>query len=145
KETGQKENALILLTDGEETVGRINQLAEEAKKAGVYVFAIAVGTEGGEIVPNERSHDGQHRDRNNRAVVSRLDTSGLKRLALETNGRFAAATSATNIPDMVKAAISDLDQFEIAGRERQVAVEYYQWVLLPGIVMLIASIVAGTR
>src|SRR5690606_6118782 len=51
----------------------------------------------------------------------------------------------TNIPDMVKAAISDLDQFEIAGRERQVAVEYYQWFLLPGIVMLIASIVAGTR
>src|SRR5690606_10900855 len=90
-------------------------------------------------------YDGQHRDRSNRAVVSRLDTSGLKRLALETNGRCAVAASASNIPDMVKAAISDLDQFEITGRKRQVAKKYYQWFLLPGILMLMASVVAGTR
>lgn len=42
--------ALVLLTDGETTVGRDTQTgAEEAAEAGVPVFTIAFGTEGGSI------------------------------------------------------------------------------------------------
>ena len=145
KETGQKENALILLTDGEETSGRMSELAAEAKLAGVYVFTIGVGTEAGDFVPDPEFPDGKHRDRAGNLVRSGLNTAPLKRLAQETGGRFAVATSAANIPDMVKLAISDLDQFEIVGRERAVPVEYYQWFVLPGILLLIASIIAGTR
>ena len=145
KETGQKENALIVLTDGDETTGRISELAEEAKRAGVYVFTIAIGTEQGDYVPNKDFPDGRHRDNSNRLVRSALNTTSLKRLASETGGRYAAATSATSIPEMVKTAISDLEQFEIEGREKFVPVEYYQWFILPGILMLMASIIAGTR
>ncbi len=157
KETGQKENALVLLTDGEETSGAMTALASDAKQAGIYIFTVAIGTEQGDFVPGnrrdrfnrfdrfERFDDGRHRDRANNPVRSRLETGGLKRLALETNGRFAVAASASDIPGMVRAAISDLDQFEIAGRERQIAVEYYQWFLFPGVLCLIISILAGTR
>ena len=145
KETGQKENALILLTDGDETSGRLSALAAEAKKAGVYVFTIAVGTEQGDFVPDKDSPDGKHRDKHSNIVRSALNTTSLKRLASETGGRFAVATSAASIPEMVKAAISDLEQFEIEGRERFIPEEYYQWFVLPGILMLIASVVAGTR
>jgi tetratricopeptide (TPR) repeat protein len=38
-----------------------------------------------------------------------------------------------------------MEQFEISGRERFVPIEYYQWFVLPGILMLIASVIAGTR
>jgi Ca-activated chloride channel family protein len=145
KETGQKENALIILTDGEETTGRMSRLAAEAKKTGVYVFAIAVGTEQGDYIPNPDYPDGRHHDRSGSVVRSGLNTGALKKLAAETGGRFAVATSAASIPEMVKTAISDLEQFEIAGRERFVPVEYYQWFVLPGIFFLIASVIAGTR
>lgn len=145
KETGQKENALVLLTDGEETTGRMTRAIQKAKEEGVYVFAIAMGTENGDFVPDKDFDDGHHRDKSGRPVMSKLETSGLRTLARETNGRFAVATSATNIPAMVTAAISDLAQFEIAGRERTIAVEYFQWFLLPAILLLIASAVAGTR
>jgi Ca-activated chloride channel family protein len=145
KETGQKENALILLTDGDETTGRMSELAAEAKQSGVYVFTIGVGTEAGDFVPDKEFPDGKHRDRAGNIVKSGLNPAPLKRLSLETGGRFAVATSAASIPEMVKLAIADLDQFEIAGRERAVPVDYYQWFLLPAILLLIASIVAGTR
>ncbi len=145
KETGQKENALIILTDGDETTGRMSDLAAEAKRAGVYVFTVGVGTEGGDYVPDKDFPDGRHKDRAGNLVKSSLVAAPLKRIAQETGGRFAAATSAANIPDMVKLAISDLEQFEIAGRERFIPVEYYQWFIFPGILMLIASVVAGTR
>jgi Ca-activated chloride channel homolog len=145
KETGQKENALILLTDGEETNGRMMELAAEAKRAGVYVFTIAVGTEQGDFVPDKDYPDGRHRDRAGNVIRSAINAAALKRLSQETGGRFAVATSAASIPEMVKLAISDMEQFEIAGRERAVPIEYYQWFVFPGILMLIASVVAGTR
>lgn len=145
KETGQKENALVILTDGDETLGRVSNLAAEAKAAGVYIFAIAVGTEQGDYVPDKEASDGKHRDKNHNVVRSGLNTTALKRLASETGGRFAVATSAASIPEMVKAAISDLEQFEIEGRERFIPEEYYQWFVLPGILLLMASVVAGTR
>ena len=145
KETGQKENALIILSDGEETTGRMSRLAAEAKKAGVYIFAIAVGTEQGDFIPNPDHPDGRHRDKAGNVVRSAINTSALKKLAAETGGRFAVATSAASIPEMVKTAISDIEQFEIAGRDRFVPVEYYQWFVLPAIILLMASVVAGTR
>jgi Ca-activated chloride channel family protein len=145
KETGQKENALILLTDGDETTGRMSELAAEAKQAGVYVFTIGVGTEAGDFVPDKDFPDGKHRDRAGNIVKSGLNPAPLKRLSQETGGRFAVATSAASIPEMVKLAIADLEQFEIAGRERAVPTDYYQWFLLPGILLLMASVVAGTR
>jgi tetratricopeptide (TPR) repeat protein len=145
KETGQKENALILLTDGEETNGRMMELAAEAKRAGVYVFTIAVGTEQGGYVPDKDYPDGRHRDRSGNIIRSAINATALKRLSQETGGRFAVATSAASIPEMVRLAISDMEQFEIAGRERAVPIEYYQWFVFPGILMLIASVIAGTR
>lgn len=145
KATGQKENALILLTDGDETTGRMSRLAAEAKKAGVYIFAIAIGTEEGDYIPNKDYSDGRHRDKSGNLVRSGINTAALKKLATETGGRFAVATSAANIPEMVKTAISDLKQFEIAGRDRLVPVEYYQWFLFPAILCLLAAVIAGTR
>jgi Ca-activated chloride channel homolog len=145
KETGQKENALILMTDGDETTGRMMKLAAEAKRAGIYVFTIGMGTELGDFVPDKDFNDGRHHDRAGNAVRSSLNAEPLKKLALETGGRFAAATSATSIPEMVKLAISDMEQFEISGRERFVPIEYYQWFVLPGILMLMVSVIAGTR
>jgi len=145
KETGQKENALIVLSDGDETTGRMAKLASDAKKAGVYVFAIAVGTEQGDYVPNSEFPDGRHRDKSNSLVRSAINTTALKKLAADTGGRFAVATSAANIPEMVKAAITDMEQFEIESRDRFVPVEYFQWFVLPGILFLMASVIAGTR
>jgi Ca-activated chloride channel family protein len=145
KETGQKENALVLLTDGDETTGRMSRLAEEARRSGIYVFTIGMGTELGDFVPDKDFPDGRHLDGAGNPVRSPLQADPLKRLAQETGGRFAAATSAASIPEMVKLAIADMEQFEIEGRERQVPVEYYQWFVLPAILMLIASIIAGTR
>jgi Ca-activated chloride channel family protein len=145
KETGQKENALIILTDGEETTEKMISLATEAKKSGLYVFAVAFGTEQGDFIPDARMADGHHRDKNGHPVITKLSTESLQVLTRETGGRFVVATSASDIPAMVVAAIKDLEQFEIAGRERIVPTEHFQWFLLPAIILLMGSIVAGTR
>jgi len=145
KETGQKNNALIVLSDGEKHDGSLNPILNEAKKSGVYIFAIGVGTEDGGYVPNPDFSNTNMVDRDGKLVPSRLQPEVMRKLATATNGRYALAGSGTDIPTMVSLAAKDMDAFEMLGRERRVAIEFYQWLVLPAILFLIASIVAATR
>ena len=145
KETGQKNNALIFLSDGEKHDGSLNAIIDEAKKSGVYVFTIGVGTEDGGYVPNPDFPNGNTVDRKGKLVLSRLQPEVLRKLATDTNGRYALAGSGTDIPAMVSLAAKDMDAFEMRGREHHVAIEFYQWLVLPAILFLIVSVLAGTR
>lgn len=145
KKTGQRNNALVILSDGEQHDGKLDNLSTEAEQAGVYVIAIGVGTEDGDYVPHSDFPGNRMTDRDGRPVISRLQSSGLRKLAKDTGGRFALAGSGTDLTRVVKSVVDDLDAFEIESRERKVVVEFYQWFTLPAILFLMASIFAGTR
>lgn len=145
KETGQKNNALIILSDGEKHEGDLSEMISEAESSGVYIVSIGVGTENGGHVPNSFNPDGVMRDRSGKPVISRLQPDVMRRLAEETKGRFSVAGSGVDIPAMANSVVKDLDAFEMDGRERRVSIEFYQWLVLPAILFLIVSIVAGTR
>ncbi|MES2475648.1 MAG: VWA domain-containing protein [Verrucomicrobiota bacterium] len=145
KETGQKNNALIILSDGEKHEGDLSEMISQAESSGVYIVSIGVGTEDGGFVPNKNYPDGQMRDRDGNAVISRLQPDVMRKLADETKGRFTIAGSGTDIPSMANSVVKDLDAFEMDGRERRISIEFYQWLVLPAILFIIASIIAGTR
>ncbi len=145
KQTGQKNNALIILSDGEKHDGSVSEMISEAESSGVYIVSIGVGTEDGGHVPNKLYPDGIMRDRFGKPVISRLQPDVLRKLAEETNGRFTVAGSGVDIPAMANSVVKDLDAFEMEGRERRVSIEFYQWLVLPAILFLIVAIVAGTR
>ncbi|MFC7336285.1 VWA domain-containing protein [Haloferula chungangensis] len=145
KKTGTRQNALILMSDGEEHEGKISEIAQDARSAGIEVITIGFGTEQGDFVPDDEFADGRFRDREGKEVISRLETAPLKRVSEVTGGRFAIASSGADIPAMVQAAVSDLDKVRIAGREKVVTVEYFQWFVLPAILLLIGAAVAATR
>ncbi|MBX3740041.1 MAG: VWA domain-containing protein [Akkermansiaceae bacterium] len=146
KKTGQKNNALVILSDGEENENeaQLNAMIQEAESSGVYIHTIGVGTPQGGYVPNPDSRMGQVEE-NGRPVVSKLQPDVMRKLAEETGGKFVIANGGTNIPAMVEAATRDLDSFEMKGRERRILVEFFQWLLLPAILFLMISIISGTR
>ena len=143
--TGQKNNALVIISDGENNEGELAPLLTEAARSGVYILAIGVGTADGAYVPSPTMPGTPLLDRSGQPVVSRLQPEVLRQLATETNGRYAVAGSGMDIPALVKSAIKDLDAFEMDGRERNVAIEFYQWLVLPAIFLLLAALLAATR
>ncbi len=145
KKTGQKNNALVILSDGEKHDGDISQMISEAERSGVYILAIGVGTEDGDYVPNPDFPGNRMLDRDAQPILSRLQADVMRELATETKGRYVVAGSGADIAGIVKAAVKDLDAFEMEGRERRITVEFYQWLLLPGILFLMVSVIAGTR
>lgn len=145
KKTGQQNNAMVILSDGEKHRGELDQMISEAREAGVYVLTIGVGTEDGDYVPHPDFPQQRLLDRQGKPVISRLQSDLLMELARETRGAYARAGSGADIPAMVESAIRGLDAYEMEGRERRFFIEYYQWLVLPAILLLIASLVAGTR
>ena len=145
KKTGQKQNALVIFSDGEKHDGSLDDIASEAKLAGVNILAIGIGTENGDYVPNADFPGNRMIDENGQPVISRLQPEVLRNLAEATNGKYAAAGSGDDIASLVKNSIKELDAFEMEGRQREISIEYYQWFLLPAIAFLFASIIIGTR
>ena len=145
KKTGQKQNALVIFSDGEKHDGSLDDIASEAKLAGVNILAIGIGTENGDYVPNADFPGNRMIDENGQPVISRLQPEVLRNLAEATNGKYAAAGSGDDIASLVKNSIKELDAFEMEGSQREVTIDYYQWFLLPAIVFLFASIIIGTR
>ncbi|MFZ9936796.1 MAG: vWA domain-containing protein [Luteolibacter sp.] len=145
KETGQKNNALVILSDGEKHDDDLDDLIDQAVQAGVFIVAIGVGTEDGDYVPNPDFPQGRMVDRDGQPVISRLQSDVMRQLASETRGRYTVASGTAGMAEMVRDVVNDLDTFEIEGRERAIAVEFYQWLLLPAILFMIASTIAATR
>lgn len=144
KETGQKKNALVIMSDGEEHEGDLDLIVKEAERSGVTIFAVGLGTEDGGFVPHPDFPKGLV-DRQGNRVLSRLQADVLRQLANETGGKYVIAGGSGNIPAMIRASISGMDTVETKGGETRVKHEFFQWLLLPSIVFLIGSIVAGTR
>lgn len=145
KETGQKNNLLILISDGEEHDGDLDAIVAEAESAGVKIFAIGVGTEDGGFVPHEDYAGGFLVDESGSKVLSRLQADVLRKLATSTGGQYVVAGSGGDIPAMIELAVQGMDIFEMEAGETKVVIEFFQWAVLPGIFFLMAAIVAGTR
>ena len=137
--------ALIILSDGEEHDGDIASTALDADRAGLFVFAAAIGTTDGGLIPDPRAPDKLFRDKHGNPVHSRRHDEALRSLAAKTGGRFLHAASGAAIGPMVEAALGDLERLEIDIRQRRVSIEFYQWVLLPALLLLMLAIVANTR
>jgi Ca-activated chloride channel family protein len=145
KETAQTNNGMIILTDGEEHDAELLNSADDITKSNTYTFTIGIGTEQGGFIPDANRRDGKFRDSDGNIVVSRLKSATLENFATRTKGRFAEAASSTQIPAMVSTAVADLDSFERQGRKKMVVKELYSWFVLPAMILLFASILAGTR
>ena len=90
------DRAVILVTDGENTSGDLEEGIRAAVEADVRVFSIGLGSPKGELIP-ERGTDGAvqgyKKDARGETVLSRLDEAALERVAAGTRGRYLPATT----------------------------------------------------
>jgi Ca-activated chloride channel family protein len=94
--TEKGDRAIILVTDGENTVGSLEEGVRAAVEADVRVYSIGLGSPKGELIP-ERGTDGAvtgyKKDARGETVLSRLDEAALERIAAATHGKYLPATS----------------------------------------------------
>lgn len=123
----RRNKVLVLVSDGEDLEGEVEEAVRRAKEAGVVVHTVGVGTEKGEPVPDfdrEGKPAGFKKDEKGAVVVSHLNPATLEAIARGTGGRFFLLTPADTSLSALAAAIEGMEQKSLAreyayrGRER---------------------------
>lgn len=138
-ETGQQENTLIILSDGETHYGGIAQAAHEANRAGTTIFSAGFGTKQGAFIPHSSSPDGHFHDREGNLVITRLESKPLHQLA-ETTGGVYSEGAGRNFLSKLEITIQRIKRFEFAGRMRRIATPHFQWFLAPSMLLFAVGI-----
>jgi Ca-activated chloride channel family protein len=139
----QKYNVLIIITDGEELEGDALAAAQDAKKQGVTIYCIGIGTAEGEIIPAE---GGYLKDKQGNVVKTRLNENLLQKIALATGGTYLRATSAEFGLDLLyREKLSKMDKKESQTRRNKLYTERFQIFLFLAWILLIAECLVDDR
>ena len=133
---------MVLLSDGESNTGiiRPEQAVEAAKKLGIKVYTIGVGTSGEAPVLQYGP--------NGKQVVQftrvRLDEAFLRKAAADTGGRYFHVRDASGLEE----AMTDIDRLERTRIDREVFEQYkelYGRLLVPALALLLIASWASAR
>lgn len=149
-ESGMKKyKVLVIITDGEAHEGDALQAAEEARKEGVIIHCIGVGTAEGELIPVIGA-DGQRaylKDAQGNVVKSRLDERLLQRIALATGGSYVRTTAREfGLEALYREKISQMEKRDLEGSMARRFHERFQIPLGIALLLLfIEPLISETR
>jgi len=139
----RRNKVMVLVSDGEDLEGEIEEAIRRAKEAGVVVHAVGVGTEGGQPVPDvdaEGRVTGYKRDESGGAVVSRLNLLTLDAIARGTGGKAFRITPADTSLSALASAIEGMEQKTLAREYSYRRKERFQVPLAFGLACLILGL-----
>lgn len=143
--TGKREKALIIISDGESTAGDARAAARMAKDAGVKIYCVGIGTSEGELIPlrDEKGQLSYVKDREEKAVKSRLEEDELSRIALITGGAYIQSRTTLDLEKLYKTRIVSGDAAEAATGRKKVFENRYQFPLAAALILLVLEAVMG--
>ena len=142
KDSKAKSKVVVLLTDGTNNAGDIPPLtaAEIARKFGVKVYTIAVGTNGMAPMPM-RYPNGQVVYQNQKVYIDEVT---LEKIAKQTNGMHFRATDNESLEEIYD-KIDELEKTEIDVKEfRKRNERFYPWAMAAAIILLLEFILRKT-
>ena len=135
----RRNKVMVLVSDGEDLEGEVEEAVRKAKEAGVVVHAVGVGTEGGQPVPEvdaEGRAAGYKRDESGGAVVSRLNLETLEAIARGSGGKTFRITPADSSLGALASAIEGMEQKALAREYSYRRKERFQVPLALGLACL---------
>ncbi len=136
---GAKERVVVLLSDGEDLVGQVDEAVASLKEANVQVLTVGVGSEQGEPIPvyNRRGEFVDYKkDSSGETVITRMDRGGLTAIAEATGGAFYYQPRGVAMAQVLER----IEQMQKSELESRVTVRYderFQVFAVPGLVMLV--------
>jgi Ca-activated chloride channel family protein len=133
---------LIIITDGEDHSDSAQDAAEEAKKVGLKIVTIGVGTEKGSAIPLKRNGIVESFQRNleGEVVITKRNSDVLKTIAKSANGGYIDGNSTKAVIDYVKNALDNIQKTEFESTEMADFKSQFQWFLGFGFFLLFLDV-----
>ena len=134
-------NAILLISDGEDLAGRAKRAAEEAGRRNIPVFTVGIGDPTGAAVP---SPDGNGTMKfGGHDVKSRLTESTLRDIASVSGGVYiplaTSGTAATTLGAIYRQHLTKIAARELEEMLENRHVERFQLFLVPALILLLAA------
>jgi Ca-activated chloride channel family protein len=144
----ENDQAIILLTDGEDTESRPLDIAKEAAKLGVRVYTVGIGSKSGEPIQkfdDEGNPDGFVTDEKGEYVMTRIDAELLEELAKTTGGAFVHVDPEKFGLDEIRGLLEGLSR-----SRRDVTIEIlrdegYAFFVIPALLLLTIALGLSDR
>ncbi|MBK6919785.1 MAG: VWA domain-containing protein [Deltaproteobacteria bacterium] len=144
----ENDQAIVLLTDGEDTESRPMEVAKEAARLGVRVYTVGIGSKSGEPVQkfdDEGNPDGYITDEQGNYVMTRIDAELLEEIAKTTGGRFVHVDPEHFGLDAVRQQLEGLSR-----SRREVTIEIlrdegYSFFVIPAVLLLTLALALPQR
>jgi tetratricopeptide (TPR) repeat protein len=142
------QKAIVVVSDGENTEGDVAGAVDDARKQGVRVFTVGMGTPEGSPIPVYAPNGGRvdyKHDRAGNIVLSRLDESALQQIALSTGGSYRRATNGGTEIDEIFKELSSLQRTEMGSLQVTGFEDQFFYPLAIGILMLVIESLLSER
>jgi Ca-activated chloride channel family protein len=139
---------LLLLTDGENTMGDPGRVIRELRSRGVKVFSVGIGTKEGAPIPiydETGNRVGYKKDRTGKVVISKLRDDMLRRISQQTGGRYYEAGIKVTETRKILAEVANMKKRDLELKKFTVWEDRFQIPLGVGIVFLLFYIYTTVR
>ncbi|MEM0961249.1 MAG: VWA domain-containing protein [Bacteroidota bacterium] len=135
--------ALLIVSDGEDHEGDLDEQADYLQDRGIEIFALGVGTDEGGPVPDVRRGRtlGPRLDRRGEPIITRYEAAALEEIA---GGNVFRAERRPAAP-AINEALDRLDRAVVAQDEFAASAERFQWPLALALLLLLAERVIALR
>lgn len=131
--------AIILITDGENHEGGVEDAVKEAKEKDIKLFVLGIGSPDGTPIPVEPGSREFRRDKDGNVVVTRLNEQMCQEIAKQGNGLYIRVDNSNSAE---KALNSEIDKLAKADVESTVFTEFdeqFQTMLFIALLLLIVE------
>jgi len=144
----KKYKVLIIITDGENHEGDPFRVAELAKKEGIKIFCIGIGSKEGELIPliDTRGRTVFLKDESGNVVKTRLDEGVLEEIAIATGGSYVRSTSREFGLDLIyREKLAKMEKRDIESKMKRQYEERFQIPLGFAFLLLLIESLIGDR
>lgn len=131
--------AIIVITDGEDHEGGAMEAAKEAKKAGMRVFILGVGSGNGAPIPN--GEGGYMTDNSGNTVMTALNEKMCQEIAAAGSGTYIHVDNTNEAQERLNNELSKMQKNEVASVVYSEYDDQFQVVGIIAILLLILEVV----
>jgi len=142
-EKERKHKILILITDGEDHIGKPLDVAKLASRQGVVIYTVGIGSRKGVPIPvfdKQGNRTGYKKDRNGEVVMTKLDELSLEKIALETGGKYYRASPGEAELDKIYDAIFEMEKKSLSSRQYTQFEDRFQPIIALILILLILEL-----